>query len=143
MKASEVIEIAWSERIKEWNKNPSNLWFMAEVHELWEEIRKGNIDGIREEYHDVCHHFSVWLLSLEIDLTLYPWFGLPSYQKTLVRIGIWELIFKKHGVDWDRNYLDGGSNPERMDKVEAKLIAAGVDASKIDWPYIQEVTSHL
>lgn len=141
MKASEVIKIAWSKRIEEWIKNPSNLWFMAEVEELWEEILKGNVDGVREEYHDVCHHFSIWALGLGIDLELKPWFGLPSYEKTLVRINQWERIFIHHKVEWDRNYLDGGSNPKRVDKVKAKLIKAGVDASKIDWTYIQEVTS--
>ena len=141
MKASEVIKIAWSPRIEEWIENPYNLWFWAEVVELWEEILKGDINGIREEYHDVCHHFSVWALGLGIDLELNPWFGLPSYEKTLVRIRIWKLIFEKHNVEWDRDYLDGGSNPKRMDKVEAKLIRAGVDSSEIDWPYIQEVTS--
>lgn len=143
MKASEAIKIVWSSRIEEWINNPSNLWFWAEVEELWEEILRGDINGIREEWHDVAHHFSVWALGLGIDLTLNPYFGLPSYEKTLVRIKVWEDIFSHHNVEWNRDYLDGGSNPKRMDKVETKLIKAGVDASEIDWPYIQEVTSHL
>lgn len=141
MKASKAVKIVWSSRIEEWIENPSNLWFCAEVRELWEEILKGNVDGIQEEYHDVCHHFSVWALGLGLDITLTKYFGLPSVEKTLGRIKIWEDIFSHHSLEWNRDYLDGGSNPKRKDKVEAKLIKAGVDASKIDWTYIQKVTS--
>lgn len=142
MKASKAVQLVWSPRIKEWIKNPLNLWFMAEVKELWEEILKGNADGIREEYHDVCHHFSIWALGLGLDITLTKYFGLPSVEKTLERVKVWEKVFKTHWVEWNPSCLDGGSNYEREDKIFDKLNKAGV-YGPINWLAIQKTIENL
>lgn len=95
-------------------------YFWGEVVELLIEVKNGNLNGIREEWSDVWYHF--WLAvysNWKIDMPML--FAGYTIKKVEARLKIWEKIFEKNGLRFDKKYLDGGSNYKKPEKVQLAL----------------------
>ena len=108
----------------------------GERKELWEEIKKMSPSGIREEWSDVAlsgqlaAHANGWPGVAHIPVL--PGTGLYALKKVLKRMDGWKTIFTRHGADFDKKHLGGGSNYGKLSKVRAALESAGVDPADLD-----------
>lgn len=111
-------------------------YWAGEVSELWTEIRRLSWRGIREEWGDVCAlglaHLAArgWPVRW---VPLLPGLGLGSALKFQKRLVVWRRIFDHHGAEFRREYLIGGGNYARLNKVRAALALAGVHAADVGW----------
>lgn len=103
--------------------NVSLSYWWSEVLELWEEIRKGSPKGMREEWSDVTCLAQIALIQHTpwINWPLVPGFGKYAALKFLSRMKVWEEIFRKEGLSFDKKYLINGGNYERPHKVQLAL----------------------
>lgn len=92
----------------------------GELVELWEEMVRCNLAGIREEFSDVM--YSVYMAVYASTGWNVPMIGAGyAYKKFVARFARWEAIFEENGLDFHRKYLRNGSNYERPHKVRAAL----------------------
>ena len=111
-------------------------WLLGEVEELVEELRKGDLRGVREEWGDVA--FVALILVYQLfpflgGVPFLPGLGLWSCHKFLARFAVWEEICAHHDVVFEVDSLSGGSNYRKLHKVEQVLRYHGVKGVDVDW----------
>jgi len=102
-------------------------YVLGEVHELWEEILKRDIQGILSEACDVysCATCAI-LTTTGVDL---PILWTRSARGWLHREGVWKQILAKEGLAYKVEYLRYGSNYHKPEKVTKVLSLARKDQS--------------
>ena len=96
-----------------------SYWF-GEVKELWVEIKNLNISGIREEWSDVTCLLGVKFLA-KTNAPILPGLGLYAANKFIARIKEWEKIFAANGLEFKKEFIIGGSNYQKPEKVQKAL----------------------
>ncbi len=101
---------------------------VQEIQELLEEIKKGNREGIHEEYQDVLHFFQLWLFwQFNIDGNIWK-ITKDSVNKFMARRKVWEKIYDYVGLNKDISRFCG--NYKREYKVIKHLSAFGISEAK-------------
>ena len=108
----------------------------GEWNEFVDEVRNKNYAAAYDEWEDTTGCFLVWLTGKTgISLPILPGFGLGAVVRWHERLITWEIIFGKHGVDFDKKYLVNGGNYRKRHKVEKALRLAGYEG-EIEWGWI-------
>ena len=98
------------------------------MKELGEEIKKRDWPAIKDEAGDVM--YSAQMIAHQKSGINFPMIGADgSIKKFQDRRAIWKQIFKDHGGEFHTDYLKGGSNYARPEKIQKALGMAGI---KID-----------
>ena len=95
----------------------------AEIIEIFEEISSADFKAAWVEVTQ-CWYY--------VQLLVHQWTGLDWYPRGVSavledfygRLDVWKEIFKKEGLEFNVDYLVGGSNYNRPAKVEAALALA-------------------
>lgn len=89
-------------------------YFFGEVIELFEEIKKGNLEGMKLEAWDVYSCFHEYMFHVVgIDMWLID---NPSTKAWARRWGWWERWLRAHGLKFKPEYMQYGSNFKRREK---------------------------
>jgi hypothetical protein len=108
---------------------PSNFdYAQGEYQEFIEEIEKGDLDEAYAEYSDVEGHVAYYLwTNHRIEMPVYTH---SHFNKTLGRVSMFRTLFSRYGLDFDTEYLNEGSNYEKIFKVRKALDKASADQNK-------------
>lgn len=96
-----------------------------EIVELWEEIKKLNWTGIRDEACDV-YTISMIAFMTYTGIPL-PLFWLRSANAWVERIEWWKKYLATYNLEFKADYLTGGGNYHRLEKRHAVLKLAIID----------------
>lgn len=103
-------------------------YLTSEVKELGQEVKKRSWSGIKDETGDVA--FCAQMLAHQKTGLNFPLVGADgSIKKFQDRRAVWNQIFKDHGSQFHTDYLKGGSNYARPEKVQRALGMAGITIS--------------
>ena len=111
-------------------------YWRGEVNELLEEVRAWRWGGIREEWSDVACLFVLALMASRWPVRwvpVLPGLGLYAAKKFERRLATWKLIFKHHGVPFERKFLRDGGNFRKLAKVRTALHHAGYGGIDEAW----------
>jgi hypothetical protein len=115
-------------------------YWRGEVGELMDEVRKGDLKGMRDEWGDVSLLGQLHLHGRGVPLVgrlpVTELTGANSMRKFIARLDVWKSIFARHGVPFKNAYLIGGGNYAKLKKVKAALALAGVPDSKVDTKWL-------
>lgn len=103
-------------------------YLTGEAGELAEELKKGNLPGILDEFSDTAYALQM-IAAQRSGLNLPLAFADKAYQKFYLRRTTWKEIFKKYGKTFDNKYMVNGSNYHRPEKIQKALALAGVKIS--------------
>lgn len=117
-------------------------YVMGEVKELWEEVKKFNLEEASKEWDDVIACGSIWVsCNSGVNIPLFSGFGLGAVKRWEARQQVWTSIFRAHGLVFDKRYLSGGSNYKKKKKWVLALKEAGYqgeinyDLELVDWEW--------
>lgn len=103
-------------------------YLTGEVAELVEELLHFRKEGIKEEFQDAA--YAGQMLVSQWTGTNFPLLCCgDAVKKFLDRIETWEGVFRKRGVRFSVDYLAGGSNYRKAEKVVKAFKAAGHEVS--------------
>ena len=120
----------------------SVTYALSEGRELLEEIKALNPEGIRDEWSDFVLSLSLALYEKGVlpgGLRVLPGLGQKAAEKYYSRLEIWEDIFTAHGKAFKKEFLLGGGNPYREEKVAFVLGKAGVSPEEINFRAVKEI----
>lgn len=109
----------------------SYVW--GEVLELKDELVKWDLGEAKKEWDDVTGCFLVWLTGIiGVSFPILPFFGKGAADRWIKRLEVWKNIFELHGVEFHRQYLTGGGNYRKRNKIKKAFKEAGYKG-QIDW----------
>lgn len=96
-----------------------------EIVELWEEIKKFNLKGIRDE---ACDVYTTAMVAINTYTGIpMPLFWLRSAKVWIERNAWWEKYLTKFDLKFKPKYLVGGSNYNKIEKRASVLRLAIID----------------
>lgn len=103
-------------------------YLTSELKELGAELKKRDWPAVKDEVGDVM--YSAQMIAHQKTGLNFPMIGADgSIKKFQDRRAIWKQIFKDHGGEFHTDYLKGGSNYARPEKVQKALGMAGITIS--------------
>ena len=96
-----------------------------EIWELWEEIKKLNWVGIRNE---ACDVYTCGMVAIMTYTGIpMPLFWLRSAKVWMARIDWWKQYLATYELEFKADYLEGGGNYHKLEKRHAVLKLAIID----------------
>lgn len=106
-----------------------------ESKELLEALWNRDLPNIREEIGDVA--YAAQMLTNKYTGLNFPMVGgREATDKFLKRIDVLKPLVESYGVEFSPDFLSGGSNYKKPEKVKAILGKAGIDVTDDDIPGI-------
>lgn len=107
----------------------NSSYLTSELKELGAELKKRDWPAVKDETSDVM--FSAQMIAHQKTGLNFPMIGADgAIKKYQDRRAIWNQIFKDHGGEFHTDYLKGGSNYTRPEKVQKALGMAGITIDK-------------
>ena len=109
----------------------------SEGKELISAIKNLDKENIKEELQDLSWTGQAYLHQ-RTGLNWPTVFAAKSLDKYRDRAEVWKRIFENQGVEFNKDYLSGGSNYRKHSKIKKALANAGVELSDEDAGGIQD-----
>lgn len=99
---------------------------ISETGELVDEIKDWNVPGMKDELGDVL--YNAQMLPYQYLPFNMPVFGADAtVDKYMGRRQAWQEMFKREGLEFSTDYLSGGSNFAKPEKIQQAFRLAGKD----------------
>lgn len=108
------------------NLNASSISWRAVKAELFELLEARSLEEIKEEFSDVMY-FTLCAIQTSTGISLPMSGSSATIYKVIHRLSVWEEIFNKEGLKFNKKYLVNGSNYKKIKKVELALELARKD----------------
>jgi hypothetical protein len=139
LKTAEVSNMASdvSEELLGGRKYPFS-YSTGEMQELVEALRDMDKEGIKEEWQDVLYALQMYgHQNTGVDFKLR---GVDdTLEKFRNRRAIWQKLFGSKGLEFDKQYLQGGSNYRKPEKIRNAFRLAGHELSDDDLVAMEEL----